>query len=264
MTMPFEMRLGIAGVICLMGAAGCSHPATAALIGGSDKADDVGTMLGSGDIADVGSLSPMASLEYTAKSLYMGGRLDLQAGQMLAVTNEIDAVAKPVIVIADGSLNELVKQVGSAIVEGPNANTSIANVQFPVPSSGSYWLLFGEAKRKNATLNTVFKVMLGAHSVCAQDDDCYTAGCDADLMTCAQSPPRATCLKAEDCSSGKCGTDHACEFLMQGDVCQHPSDCPTSVCPGGFCGCVPKGEKPSDPLKPQECCSSGTTLGVCT
>jgi hypothetical protein len=252
-------------MVWLSAGAGCGHSAAGDPTDVSGKTDDVGTVLDLAQIKDVGALGTSGSINYTGAPRYTGGRLQLKVGQMLVITNEIDTQMHPVIVVADAALTELLKVVGF------NANgapwSSLATAQFPVPKDGTYWVLYGEASLAKVTLNNTYDILYGAGAACVDQTEagphCYSGTCDEDGH-CAQSRPRATCLVPEDCTSGRCGTDLACEWLNLGDACQHPFDCPTTVCTGGVCGCVPQGQAPSDPLKPQECCSSGTNLNICT
>jgi hypothetical protein len=250
-------------MIWLSAGVGCGHSAAGDPTDVSGKADGVGTVLNPGQIADVGTLGPSVSLKYSGAQRYTGGRLQLKMGQLVGITNEIDAQMRPVVVVADAALTELVRVVGTNANGAPS--TSLATVQFPVPKDGTYWLLYGEASRTTVTLNATYDILVGAGAACVDETDkglhCYSGSCDEEH--CAQSSPRFPCLVPEDCTSGKCGTDLKCEFLNLGDACQHPLDCTTTLCTGGVCSCVPKGEKPSDPLKPEECCSSATILDTC-
>ncbi len=209
------------------------------------KADGNGiTQLQSVQIKDVGSINAAGDhLHYTGHPRYIGAKIHADQNSLLQTANQISQEEHPTIVVADADLNVLVKVNGGTLAGGPGF--SVADATFAIPSTGTYWLLFGEQNRQAFTLDVNYELTHPAGSSCSHASDCTSDVCTGGV--CRAHSPVSSCTINADCTTNVCDTsDNACQFSGVGGSCTGNADCNTNICTHGTCTCIPPGPVPAE------------------
>jgi hypothetical protein len=250
-------------VVCSLGTVGCGSPSAddSALPDVADTKGDTSAQLVSVQINDTHDVLGEHHIGYTGHPRYTGAFFEAKRGQIVSASAQIAQELHPIIAMTDAKLTVLSKVTGGTIAGGPG--TSSAFLQFVIPADGRYWLLFSEAQRTSATIDTKGVVLSEAGSPCHQGPECMSGTCTGDVCGLTHAgAAHGLCSSNADCTTAVCLADLVCQPSGLSGVCQIDDDCSSQLCVASACACFQAGHVIADVENPVRCCSARAVAGA--